>query len=232
MEGNIREGCYAMIGEDVYYSRPEVSNSDLLQVEKYFMPPGRVFDIENAYRFGNLIDAMITEPHRCDHYRHRVDGVQFTADEWKLAYSMKNSYDRDPFCQSIDKMAEGQKVMSGWMEFEYADIRFSLEVRCKWDRWMEALKHGADIKSTVATTQKQFEDSLNYFNYDQQRAFYMDIARMLGYPCDKDVLIGISKVNQKIFKVPIVRDGEFYLRGKEKYTSAAFRWWYLFANFM
>lgn len=220
-----------MIGEDLYYSRPEVSNSDLSALEKYFLPPGRVIDLEQAYRFGNLVDAMITEKHRCDHYRYRVDDVQFSKAEWTLAYEMKKSYDNDPFCQTIDKMADGQKVMSAELEFNYGGLTFFLTVRCKWDRWMELLKHGADIKSTTATTQKQFEDTLDYFNYDQQRAFYMDIARALGYPCDKDMLIGISKVNKKVFKVPIVRDGEIYLRGKEKYTAAGYRWWSLFEGF-
>lgn len=38
------------------------------------------------------------------------------------------------------------------------------------------------------------------FDYDQQHAWYMDIAQTKGYKADKDVLIGISKANFKVFK--------------------------------
>lgn len=220
-----------MIGQDTYYSRIEVSNSDLSELEKYFMPPGRIYDLAQAYRFGNLIDAMITEKERCDFFRYRVDNEQFTQKEWLQATGMYNAFHKDPTCVAFHRISTGQKVMSVKMTFEYNGVIFSFTVRCKWDLWMEALEHGADIKSTTATTQKQFEDSLDYFNYDKQRAFYMDIARALGYKAEKDMLIGISKINNKIFKVPITRDGEIYRRGKEKYLSAAFRWWYLFEGF-
>jgi hypothetical protein len=57
-----------MIGQDPYYSRPEVSNSDLSALKNYFMPKDYVMDVTAAYRFGNLIDSLITEAHRCDHY--------------------------------------------------------------------------------------------------------------------------------------------------------------------
>lgn len=216
-----------MIGDqDQYYGRTEVSNSDLGWLDKYFLPSSQVYDIASAYRFGNLIDAMITEPHRCNHYTYKVDSEQFTKEEWQQAYKMLDAFRKDEICQHYLKLATGQNVMSKEMEFMEAGLQFKMNVRCKWDLWMPVLKHGADIKSTTATTQRQFEQSLQYFNYDRQRAFYMDIAG-----ADKDLLIGISKINFRIFKVPIVRDGAIYQSGKEKYTQAAFKYWYLFENF-
>ena len=116
--------------------------------------------------------------------------------------------------------------MAREMEMEYLGVPFSMRVRCKWDLWMERLKWGGDIKSTACTTQKQFEEALFYFEYDRQRAWYMDIAGS-----DRDVLIGISKVNFKIFKVAIPRAGEIYEKGKEKYSEMAFKHWCLFNNF-
>lgn len=217
-----------MIGTaDSYYTRPEVSNSDLGALDKYFLPPGQVYDIAQAYRFGNLIDAMITEPHRCDHYTHRVDGEQFTKAEWELAYKMLNAFRADPFCAHLHSLASGQNVMARELDFNYQGIAFSLPVRCKWDLWMPVLKHGADIKSTTAKTQREFEAALAYFNYDRQRAFYMDIAG-----ADKDLLIGISKVNLKIFKIPIKRGDAIYNAGREKYNAIAFRYWTLFDGFL
>lgn len=221
-----------MIGnDDSYYGRPEVSNSDLSALEKYFLPPQRVYDIQSAYRFGNLIDAMITEPARCDHYAYRVDSEQFTKAEWQQAYKMLEAFRADELCQLYHKMASGQNVMTTSLPFDYHGVKFEMAVRCKWDLWMEMLEHGSDIKSTTATSQSQFEAALDYFNYDKQRAFYMDIARAKGYKAEQDVLIGISKVNFKVFKIPIKRGGAIYESGREKYMRAGFQFWSLFDGF-
>lgn len=211
---------------DTYFNRAEVSNSDLVTLEKYFMPKEQVGDIEAAYRFGTLVDAVITEPEKVNYFKLTVDDVQYTKDEFEKAKEMMKAFMRDAMCDSLLKQASFQSVMNTVMEMEYQGVPFSLSVRCKWDLWMERLKWGGDIKSTAATTQKQFEDALEYFNYDRQRAWYMDIAKS-----NRDMLIGISKVNFKIFKVPIARDSEIYKRGKEKYEQLAFKHWCLFDNF-
>lgn len=83
----------------------------------------------------------------------------------------------------------------------------------------------ADIKSTVCTTQKQFEECVKYFDYDRQRAWYMDIEGRCN-----DVLIGISKKNFKVFKVPVRKGSELYNSGRKKYEELAFKWWYLFGD--
>lgn len=216
-----------MIGtHDTYYDRPEVSNSDLSSLMTYFQPPAQVYDLAEAYRFGNLIDAMITEPHRVDYLRRRVDNERFSAEEWSRAEKMKKAFLSVPFCAELQRQATGQNSMSELLEIEHAGIRFSFKARCKWDLWMPSFGWGGDIKSTTATNQKQFEQTLDYFNYDRQRAWYMDISN-----APKDVLIGISKVNFKVFIVTIERGGEIYNRGRAKYEEAAFKYWYLFENF-
>ena len=82
---------------------------------------------------------------------------------------------------------------------------------------------GGDLKSTFATSQKQFEEAVDFFDWDRSRAWYMDIAGSR-----QDFIVGISKKNQKVFKVFIKRDDKIYKRGKEKYDELAFRWWMLF----
>lgn len=215
-----------MIGQDPYYDRPEVSNSSLGDLMAFFMNKEQLYDLQAAYRFGNLIDAMITEPHRCDHLRYRIDGEQFTREEWDKSKRMRKAFLEHPLCRNLQEQSEGQMVMAKNMDFMYKGIPFSLKVRCKWDLFMPALQWGGDIKSTTATTQDQFVKAITYFNYDRQRAFYMDIAGS-----QKDVLIGISKENFKVFVVTITRDHELYLSGKEKYSEAAFRYWTLFDGF-
>lgn len=90
---------------------------------------------------------------------------------------------------------------------------------------MGRVNWGGDLKSTTATTQKQFEEAVRYFDYDRQRAWYMDIAGS-----NQDVLIGVSKENFRVFKVPIRRDDDLYKSGFQKYNELAFKWWALFRN--
>lgn len=212
--------------KDAYFNRNEVSNSDLGELKKFFMPRVQVGDIEKAYRFGTLVDAIITEPDKVDYFKMTVAGVQYSFDEFEQAKEMSKVFHRDEMCKSLLVHSDCQRVMAREMDIEYVGVPFSLKVRCKWDLWMEPLKWGADIKSTACTTQKQFEEAIRYFEYDRQRAWYMDIAKS-----DRDMLIGISKVNFKIFKVAIPRGGELYESGKEKYAEMAFKHWCLFDNF-
>ena len=47
---------------------------------------------------------------------------------------------------------------------------------------------------------------------------------------NNDILIFISKVNFKIFKIPIKRGDKIYRVGKAKYQELAFKYWTLFAE--
>jgi hypothetical protein len=105
------------------------------------------------------------------------------------------------------------------MKFDY-DVPFSLPVRCKWDFWMPSVQYGADLKSTVANNQKQFEEASRYFDYDRQRYFYM----MIG-AARQDILIGISKENFQVFKIPIRHGDDFWKSGKEKALELAFKYY-------
>lgn len=213
--------------KDPYYDRPEVSNSDLSWLKKYWQPQDVVVDVEQAYRFGTLIDCMITEPHKVNYFSFTCCGNQYNQADFDRAQEMKKAFYRDELCATLAKHSEYQKVsVCPSFRIEHDGFEFSLASRCKWDLYaMPKLKMSADIKSTTATTQKQFEEAVRYFDYDRQRAWYMDMEGV-----SNDMLIGISKVNFKIFKVPVKRGGELYQSGRRKYQELAFRYWYLFEN--
>ena len=211
--------------QDPYFSRPEVSNSDLTWLKKYEQQADVVHDIEKAYRFGTLVDAIITEPEKVNYFTRTLSHVEepYTEEEFAIATEMLKSFRKDPICLQYLKHFSFQTCMNKVREFDYEGIRFMMAVRCKWDLYSPAIGWGADIKSTTATTQKQFEEAIRYFDYDRQRAWYMDIAGS-----NRDMLIGISKKNFKVFKVAINRGDEFYKSGLEKYNELAFRYWMLF----
>ena len=217
---------------DNYYNRPEVSNSDLTELKNVLHPHMQFGDKETAFRFGSLVDALVTEPNRVDYYRLTLDDVHYTSKEFKHAMDMDMALNheanrRDPFLGAVLKNSDTQKVMINHnQEFSYCGYTFQLDTRCKWDWWLDDYGFGGDLKTTSASTQKEFEDAIDVFDWDRSRAWYMDIAQS-----DKDFIYAISKKNNKIFKKFIERGDETYTRGREKYLELAFQMWCMTPKF-
>lgn len=219
---------YYSINDTNYRAFPAVSNSDLGMLQEYWMPQSRNMDLRKAYANGTLIDCMITEPHRVDFYKLTVQGedYQYSQDEFEAAKEMKKVFYKDPFCSAFVKSCKFQHISyNPNFPITHDGISFNVPAKCKWDLFRPDIDLSGDIKSTVATTQKQCEEVVRYFEYDRSRAWYMDLEGRTN-----DILIFISKVNFKIFKVPIKRNDHWYTNGKEKYQELAFKWWYLFGK--
>lgn len=207
------------MNQDPYFLRKEVSNSDLGALEELLNPKDKS-DPTQAYWFGTIVDALITETDRVNFFKRTVDGEAVDKKTWESTFRMRDAFWKDPLCASLMENASPQKVMARDMEMNFKGYPFTLPARCKWDIWRDDLGYGGDIKSTAAETQTQFEAAIKFFSYPRQRAWYMDIAGS-----DYDVLIGISKKNFKIFKKFIKRGSAFYLEGLEHYTTLAFKYY-------
>lgn len=212
------------MNQDPYYNLREVSNSDLGWLQNLLYPRDMP-DPTKAYRFGNLLDAMITEQERVNYFKRTCDEDVFTKEEFSKAVKMKDSFYNNEFCQAMLVGAETQAKMNKVRVMNYNGFEFEMGVRCKWDLWKPSPNFGGDIKSTTATTQRQFEAAVKYFHYPRQRAWYMDIA-----DSNQDFLIGISKVNYKIFKVAIHRGDEIYTEGYNEYINLAFKFYSIFGS--
>lgn len=216
-----------MANPDAYYLRSEVSNSDLTELKNMLHPRQQYGNKEAAFRFGTLVDAIITEPTRVNYYEMTVDDEQYTDEEFGLAremhLSLKREAETDTFLNKILQEAETQRFMvNKAQQFEYGTFSFTLDTRCKWDWYLSLYGFGGDLKTTSAQSQKQFEDAIDTFDWDRSRAWYMDIAHS-----DKDFIYAVSKKNCKIFKKFIRRGDDTYNRGREKYEELAFRYWCL-----
>ncbi|MBQ8051661.1 MAG: PD-(D/E)XK nuclease-like domain-containing protein [Bacteroidaceae bacterium] len=212
---------------DTYFERSEVSNSDLTELKSLLHPRLAFGDREAAFRFGNLVDAVITEPLRVNYYRYTVDDVQYTEDEFRHAqemyYALRMEAKRDQFLARVLEEADTQAVMVNQsQQFMYGDFPFTLDTRCKWDWFLRAFGFGGDLKTTFATSQKEFDEAVDFFDWDRSRAWYMDIAHS-----DRDFIYGISKRNGCVFKKFIRRDDATYKCGREKYEELAFQYWCL-----
>lgn len=207
--------------KDPYYSRSEVSNSDLSALKKELFG-GIEFDPTKAYLFGTLIDCMITEPHKVNYSLLQCSGEQYEEEDFERASVMRRAFFKDPFLVELLKNSIPQSVMVNQnQKYSFDRLNFTMPSRCKWDFWT-TFGWGADLKSTTATTQKQFEDAVRHFDYDRQRAFYMNMAGS-----KQDMLIGISKVNFKVFKVPIKYGDELHQSGVKKMSFLAYKYWQL-----
>lgn len=216
-----------MNAQQPYYSRKEVSNSDLTQLKNLLHPRLQYGDREAAFRFGSLVDALVTEPNRVNRYRFTVDDVQYSEDEFEHAMHMlralRSEARRDAFLAKVLETADTQRCMfNKQQQFQYGGFSFSLDTRCKWDWFLPRFCFGGDLKTTFAATQKEFDEAVDFFDWDRSRAWYMDIAGS-----DRDFIYGISKNNGCVFKKFIMRGDEIYKRGREKYEELAFHYWCL-----
>ena len=212
---------------DTYYQRSEVSNSDLTALKELLYPRQQFGDREKAFRFGSLVDAIITEPERVNYYRLTVDNVTYTEEEFYHAREMYRSLRAearsDRFLRHVLDHASTQRFMvNDAQHFEYCGFPFFLPTRCKWDWWLDDARFGGDLKSTFASSPQEFEEAVDFFDWDRSRAWYMDVARS-----NQDFIYAISKKNCRVFKKFIRRDDPVYTRGRDKYEHLAFMWWCL-----
>lgn len=211
---------------DTYYNRTEVSNSDLTELKNMLYPRLQYGDKEKIFAFGSLVDALVTEPARVNRFQLTVDDVKYTEDDFRLAMEMQKSLvresRRDEFLAYVLNNSDTQKFMVREREFEYCGLSYTLPTRCKWDWWLPKAGFGGDLKTTFAVSQSQFDEAVDFFDWDRSRAWYMDIAGS-----SRDFIYAVSKKNCKVFKKFIERGDRIYSRGREKYDELAFKY-YLF----
>lgn len=85
------------------------------------MPVEQRGDIEAAYRFGTLVDAIITEPEKIDYFNLCIAGHEYTYthDEFAIAKKMLDAFRNNPTCAQFIKSAEFQKTMREEKTFNY-----------------------------------------------------------------------------------------------------------------
>lgn len=222
------------MSQDPYYSRSEVSNSDLTALKMKLYPslnhlkPGQ---LKKAFHLGTLVDGLVTEPKNCNHYRHTVGDEQYTVEEWQWGKKMLNALrkhaKKDPFLAYVLEHANTQKWFANpHQQFEYGCFQFELPTRCKFDWYLDGW--GGDLKTTSATSQAQFEQEIDFVDWDRSRVFYDLLLNGINPSWGKqDFIYAISKKNFKVFFKKITWGDELFRRGLEKVNELAFRYWML-----
>lgn len=214
-----------------YFSLPSVSNSELQALRRATNAiPNPFEDIQDSLNFGSLVDAMLTEPHRVNHYHFILEDngrqITFTPTEWELAITMYKQALKDAVIKVFVGSGSGQHVFSRALTFEYDGEQHIIQGRCKFDSIKQSIRTGVDYKTTACATRKSFIESIEFLNYDQASAWYMDLAEI-----DRFWILGISKKTKEVFKFAMQRGDEIYERGRAKYAFWAYRWLLLLDGF-
>jgi hypothetical protein len=205
-----------------YFTLPEVSNSNLKELKSsYYVETPR--DLAAVFAFGSLVDALLTEPWKVDYRSCSLndDGwiIPFTKADFELAVKLVQYLKADPLIKLFLDTMVGQYIFRRTLVFTYEGGEYRIRGRCKFDLFSRAYLFGLDFKTTACTTLKAFRESIEFLDYDQAAAWYMDLAKI-----DRFWIVGISKKTGEIFKYVIQRGDETYERGRAKYSLWAYRW--------
>lgn len=207
-----------------YRAHPYVSNSALTMLRRETLPVEQCNDLTQAFRMGNLVDAMITRHLSCDFIRRQVDDLNYTDEEWSIGLVSKRVFMADPFCELLHKSSIGQRdfYSERSMRAIGAALSHGMEYtqgrKCLYDLWNPITGWGVDIKTTTAKTLTGFYEQIDYLHYDRARYWYMDVSG-----ARRDMIIGISKINFKVFKIFIEHGDPMWQRGRDKAEELAFK---------
>lgn len=212
-----------LLQED-YFSINAVSNSDLTKLKNEMLGV-RIIDNQQAFYFGTLFDNMLTEHDNISFYEKKLNGKSVNKSLWEQSMAMRKALLEDEQVRFLlkDKNSEFQKVFVKEREFEYRNLKYVLNTKCKFDIFSPITS--VDLKTTVAKSQKEFENACDIFDYDRQVAWYMDISGI-----DYMGIVGISKKNNKIFKLFIDRNSSLYRQGYKKYMYLSLKYYLLYGN--
>lgn len=203
-----------------YFDHPNTSNSALKALSRLYHGDLRNLDEEYKEQFiiGSLVDSHLT-------------GEQFmgesTLEQRAFAAKLVMCMRLDHLIKMFLSFMQGQVKFFEVLEFEYDGVTYRIAAKCKFDLFSFRFKIGVEIKTTACTSRKSFIASIEFLDYDQAAAWYMDIAKI-----DRYWIIAISKKTKEIFKFAIERGDETYTRGKAKYCYRAFQWIMLIEGFL
>jgi hypothetical protein len=212
-----------MIPIENYYKLPEVSSSDLGELKRVWYNTERP-DLEEIFNFGSLVDAMLTERHLLDAVSCSlmVPGsldLHFSPLVWRQADTLADNLRNDPAIALMLPAMRGQYIFRRTLDFTFEGEELRIRGRCKFDLFSKAHKTGLDFKTTSCETLKAFIAAVDFFDWNKQAAWYMDLARI-----DRHWIVGVSKKNGQVFKYAIERGDENHKRGVAKYSVWAYRW--------
>lgn len=154
-------------------------------------------NLDRIFEFGTLVHAILFEPRKAN----------WNDPDIELAKQMAWTFMHDPMCMRI------MGIMDVRREHEFYRYNvFGYDGKCKADAESRLLDTIVEFKALSVTSQRQFEDAIDRFDYDQGATWYIHTGQR------KRVLIvaGSKKQPKELFKKLVVAGDPIYNRGLEK----------------
>ena len=171
-------------------------------------------DNTEAYKRGNLIDALITYPSTFNSFNktvtNRYGEINYYTDiEVRDGMRKRSAFFEDTFCKQLHAASNLQEEV----ENECVDFGdYALACKCICDGRLKAARWPWDLKSTSASSQGAFEDVFHLWDWDRQAYFFMMTCEI-----DRMLFIGIeNKKPHKIFRKMVIKGDDIYECGREK----------------
>lgn len=190
-----------------YFDHEYASNSDLKKLVKMMESdsPEDQQNLEEIFDLGTLIHAILLEPHLANH-SHK---------DYELAKEMAKTFMKDKLCHQLMFLSDFKRE---W-EFYRQNVH-GIKARCKMDGKSASMSAILEYKGLACRSQKEFEEAIYRFNYDQGAAWYLDVTQYKY--C---LIVAVSKKDpRRIFKQLIDRDHLIYKTGEVKVVKAVNLW--------
>jgi hypothetical protein len=196
-----------------YFNHEFVSNSDLKRVvNKYVKGIDEPENLEDIFKLGTLIHAILLEPHLADK----------THPQYELAKAMAATIFKDPLCRNFLLIRDFKREREFYTDTcnPAFEVQYGLKGRIKVDGDSELMSTVMEYKGLAVTTEKAFLEAIDRFDYDQGAAYYLEVCQrkriLIPAPSKKDP--------KKLFKILVDRDHPIYKRGLEKMNYAIQVW--------
>lgn len=200
-----------MSSKEYYFNHVNgLSNSGLTRVEDWLKGKMDKPIPEKAFRFGSLVDALISQPEELEEDASDLELLS--------AIKVKEAIMAHPLGRTLIQYSEPQAIVTKEILVEFEGIEKRILAKCMFDGYLPKFGIGKDDKTTAARTQAQFESSIDRFNYDRQAYWYMEVGEL-----DRFVFIGASKSKVGDVFIKIIKRGDpLWLSGKEKASALAY----------
>jgi len=187
-----------------------VSNSRLSGIQRWLAGNTEFQFPEHAARMGNLVDAILTQPDQIDFSAPREEVVR--------ALKMAKTASTNPLVRIMLEKGDGQAIFTREITIRMNDYPKDIRFKSMLDVCLEKHRLGGDLKTTAATTYKDFVAAIHRFNYYRQGALYMEVADL-----DTFVFIGLPKTRNDVFVHIMTRDSVEFQKAWEEIHALA---WY------
>lgn len=193
-----------------YRSLPRIANSDLSEFRDYLLfgrqPQART---SSALNFGT----------RFHEYSLTSIDVAPTGQGAKPITRMLNVLKENYYYQQLISSCVTEMVHC------WEDAVTGLPCKARLDMASIPARIIADLKTTSANSQAEFEAHCQRYDYDRQAAYYLDGCRMGNCLMDQFVILGIQKQQpHNLYVIVAGIDSPFIERGRQKYRRLLKSW--------